>query len=69
MCSGYLSQIDFMLGAVQRHTEILETKLVDGEKAPEILEPLVNALDKSMTQYQTGMRTIKGTFVTRLQTY
>ena len=69
MCSGYLSQINFMLSSVQKNIDVLEAKLVDGEKAEQVLEPLISALDKSMSQYQIGMRTVKSTFVTRLQTY
>ena len=61
MCSGYLSQINFMLSSVQKNIDVLEAKLVDGEKAEQVLEPLISALDKSMSQYQIGIGKAKPT--------
>ena len=66
MCGGYLSQITFLLSAVQKDADILEGRVVDGETSGEVLQPLIQELGKSMDMYQKGMRTIKNVFVSSL---
>ena len=67
MCSGYLSQISFLLSTVQTDANVLEAKVVDGVKCSDVLEPLIQKLGKSISSYQTGMRTIKNVLVSRRQ--
>lgn len=67
MCNGYLSQITFLLASVTANANSLEGKVVEGEKAEAVLQPLIDKLGTSMSQYQTGIRTIKNVVVSSLQ--
>ena len=64
MAEGYISQIKLYQEPLEKATEALDWKLVEGTKDEGTLQPLVNHLDKAVESYASAVRPIKALFVT-----
>ena len=63
MCKGYLSNIDFHSNPVEAAVQLLESQIVSGVTAGNILEPLIEDLAKKITRYNAGMKQVKTVYV------
>ena len=65
MVKGYLSELDRYTKLITDCIEPLEFQIADGEKSEGRLKPLIDALSKSIEDYQKGVKTIKSAYESR----
>ena len=68
MVKGYKSELDKYTQLINDAIEPLESKIADGEKSEGGLKPLIDALSKSIEDYQKGVRMIKSAYESRTET-
>ncbi|CAE7753564.1 Rrbp1 [Symbiodinium sp. CCMP2592] len=66
LAKGYISQIHLYQSPMEKATEALDWKLVEGVKDEATLAPLVTTLDTAVENYGNAIRPIKALFVAQL---
>ena len=66
MCDGYRHQINFLVASLTEKIDALEAVVIKGAKDEKIIMPGIDAVQKAMEKYQTGMKTIRTAFESRL---
>ncbi|CAE7699681.1 F5 [Symbiodinium sp. CCMP2592] len=63
LAQGYISQINLYKDPLEKATEALDWKLVEGTKDEASLAPLVTSLEAAVESYASAVRPIKGLLV------
>ena len=66
MCDGYRHQINFLVANLTEKIDALEAVVIKGAKDEKTILPGISEVQKAMEKYQTGMKTIRTAFESRL---